>query len=216
MNTYYILYNENDLNDFTFVLRQQYGNEFKPTYYSSLFPDEIYKLYINSDTNLMISKKSFKQVTEIEARTYAFECFKYNLETILELKLQKVEGYKKNILDSGVYYDGTLFQSRQKDREAVMGQVLLYTGMLLSGVTNLPDVQWIPYYNEPKVTFTYQQFMDFATKLGNYYSQITMKARTEKDAINALVVNNIALSNSEIMQLIIDYDYKKDWINNIL
>ncbi len=117
------------------------------------------------------------------------------LENLKNQKLYEVKEKKIRDLENGILYKGHTFQTRESDKLNINGAVTSLTLDMNSSRT-INEVVWID-KDDVKVTFTPEEFLDFASKVALNTQEIIFQANTKKEqirqAVNVEEMNNISI-----------------------
>lgn len=117
------------------------------------------------------------------------------LENLKNQKLYEVKEKKIRDLENGILYKGHTFQTRESDKLNINGAVTSLTLDMNSSRT-INEVVWID-KDDVKVTFTPEEFLDFASKVASHTQEIIFQANTKKEQIRQAVsveeLNNISI-----------------------
>ena len=187
-----IFYNNVYLKDTTFQVENENGElgevSGQDTYFlDKLNSEELKALGIAtvsrqeapSDISIYQEVKENKKYIE-ESNTYqiSFEIVDKPLDDIKELKIMEINDKKQEAVMQGFTYQDKVYQCSTYDQTLILGKVTQLS------ISPSESISWIAMDNTV-TTFTSQEFMAFATALAGAIEEITFKARSLKDKVNA-------------------------------
>ncbi|EAH8149387.1 DUF4376 domain-containing protein [Campylobacter coli] len=142
--------------------------------------ERIFGNLANTATNLNCS------ITKLPEGGYNVVFNKPSNETLLqeakESKLNEIRIKRDEALNGGFIYNAHTFQTREQDKLNINGAVTNLILDMQSGINKITEIIWID-VNDDRVTFTPQEFLNFASSVAYYTQEITFKANAIKEKI---------------------------------
>ncbi|MCV3462307.1 DUF4376 domain-containing protein [Campylobacter sp. FU_497] len=104
------------------------------------------------------------------------------LNILKEKKKYEIQTKRDEALESGLIYNEHTFQTREKDKQNIIGAVTNLMLDIQSEANSISEIIWID-INDEKVTFTPQDFLKFASMVAYHTQEITFKANALKERI---------------------------------
>ncbi|OEV68722.1 hypothetical protein AJM72_00955 [Campylobacter jejuni] len=104
------------------------------------------------------------------------------LSALKEKKKYEIQIKRDEALQGGLIYKEHTFQTREKDKLNINGAVTNLMLDMQSGLGSIKELIWID-MNDEKVSFTPNEFLDFASKVAFHTQEITFKANVLKEKI---------------------------------
>ncbi|MCV3482162.1 DUF4376 domain-containing protein [Campylobacter sp. CNRCH_2014_0184h] len=104
------------------------------------------------------------------------------LNILKEKKKYEIQTKRDEALESGLVYNEHTFQTREKDKQNIIGAATNLMFDIQSGTNSISEIIWID-INDEKVTFTPQDFLKFASSVAYHTQEIIFKANALKERI---------------------------------
>lgn len=119
-----------------------------------------------------------KYIEESNIYQISYELVDKPLDTIKELKIMEINDKKQEAIMQGFTYQNKVYQCSTYDQTLILGKVAQLQ------ISPSESISWIAKDNTV-TTFNSQEFMAFATALAGAIEEMTFKARSLKDKVNA-------------------------------
>ncbi|MCV3442899.1 DUF4376 domain-containing protein [Campylobacter sp. IFREMER_LSEM_CL1097] len=104
------------------------------------------------------------------------------LNVLKEKKKYEIQTKRDEALESGLIYNDHIFQTREKDKQNIIGAATNLMFDIQSGTNSISEIIWID-INDEKVTFTPQDFLKFASSVAYHTQEIIFRANALKERI---------------------------------
>ncbi|HEC1751880.1 TPA: DUF4376 domain-containing protein [Campylobacter lari] len=104
------------------------------------------------------------------------------LNVLKEKKKHEIQTKRDEALESGLIYNEHTFQTREKDKQNIIGAATNLMFDIQSGANSISEIIWID-INDEKVTFAPQDFLKFASSVVYHTQEIIFKANALKERI---------------------------------